>query len=186
MTLLRFGLEYGFHTEGEYNRKKFWRAIKNCCTNSIRQVKGETEAILDMVGMMKAARILSRKSMRETAHLMEEIENFTATQIAEFTLIYASTEMQRAIDISDNLGRLEASLIAKSEQFTVNEFAMVCSVVTFEDAYNDASMSFNLGLPVFLHENKHRVIEWLENDSFDDMQDFVSVTNAYFSLYEEG
>ena len=79
MTLLRFGLEYGFHTEGDYNRKKFWRAIKNCCTNSIRQVKGETEAILDMVGMMKAARILSRKSMRETAHLMEEIENFTAT-----------------------------------------------------------------------------------------------------------
>ena len=78
MTLLRFGLEYGYHVEGEYHRKKFWRAIKSSCTHSIRQVKGDTDAILDMMGLMKEAGILSRKAMRETAELMNEIENFTA------------------------------------------------------------------------------------------------------------
>ena len=94
--------------------------------------------------------------------------------------------MQRAIDISENLSRFESALIAKSDYFSVNEFAMVCSVVTFDDAENDIRESFTFGLPVFLHENKHRVMVWLENDSFDDMQDFVFVATAYFSLYEEG
>ena len=93
LTLLRFGLEYGFHTDGDFQRKKFWRAIKGACTHSIAQVKGDTEAILDMVGLMKEAHIMSRKAMREASKLMDEIDNLTASQLAEFALIYGSYEM---------------------------------------------------------------------------------------------
>ena len=64
MTLLRFGLEYGFHSEGEFHRKKFWRAIKKACNHSISKLKGETDAVLDMIGLMRETGILSRKAMR--------------------------------------------------------------------------------------------------------------------------
>jgi len=111
MTLLRFGLEYWFHTEGNLHGTLFWRVVKDVCTKSLEKAKGDTEAVLDMVSLMKEAGILSSKVMRQVGSIIDDVYTLTNTQLVEFTLIFSSTEMQRAIDISDSVSRLENALI---------------------------------------------------------------------------
>ena len=94
--------------------------------------------------------------------------------------------MQSAIDISQNVSNLENALLASSDKFTPENFAMLCSVVAFDDAEDSSNDTFNLQLPVFLHSNQQRVEEWLASDSFLDMQDFVNVSAAYISMYDNG
>jgi len=119
MTLLRFGLEYGFHSDGDVYRVKYWRAVKAVSTKALEQVKGDTEATLNLISLMKEAGILSNKAMRLASELINDVETLSAMQLAEFVLIYASAEMQSALDVSDNLNRLETALLAKSKQFDI-------------------------------------------------------------------
>ena len=36
-----------------------------------------------------------------------------------------------------------------------------------------------------MHENRKRVEKWLTSDSFGDMADFVNVSSAYLSMYDD-
>ena len=141
---------------------------------------------MDTVTFMKDAGVLSNKAMREVSELANHLDTLTADQLVAFTLMYSSSEMQSAIDVSDNVSKLENALIAKKKQFTAQHFATICSVVAFDDSHGQEE-SLTLKLPVFLHENYSRVLNWLTNESFTEyMQDFVHVAAAYISMYDNG
>ena len=83
---------------------------------------------------------------------------------------------------------LENALIAKQDQFTPENFSIICSVIQFDDAgLNSQAADMTLKLPIFLHENRERVLMWLADESFVlDMQDFVHVACAYISMFDKG
>ena len=186
LTLLRFGLEYGFHSDGDVQRVKYWRKVKQLSTNALSTVKNDTEATFEMVSLMKEAGVLSTKALRTASELVEQVESLNASQLTEFVMIYSSAEMQTAIDVTEHLSKLESALLAKSGELSVNMFGLICSIVCFDDAAEGAKESYTLQLPVFLHENEGRVKEWLAQEKIEDMQDFVNISAAYLSLYEDG
>ena len=58
--------------------------------------------------------------------------------------------------------------------------------MAFDDADGQADI-LTLKLPVFLHANLDRVLHWLTDESLSRyMQDFVHVTCAYISMYDQG
>lgn len=62
-------------------------------------------------------------------------------------------------------------------------------MVAFDDGANgEVSTSLTLKLPLFLHANLDRVLEWLDDgESLTRyMQDFVQVASAYISMYDHG
>ena len=59
--------------------------------------------------------------------------------------------------------------------------------MAFDDSHGQAGGSLAIKLPVFLHANLDRVLQWLTDDSLTRyMQDFVNVASAYISMYDEG
>ena len=76
--MLRFGLEYGFHSDGDLQRVKYWRAVKALSTNSLSKVKGDIEATFEMIAMMKEAGILSSRALRTASEIVSQAQNLTA------------------------------------------------------------------------------------------------------------
>ena len=77
--------------------------------------------------------------------------------------------------------------MAKKDEFTPENFATLCSVVSFDDTDNIGStIDFTIKLPVLMHENLSRVEQWLDSDQLYDVQDFVYVATAYLQLYDSG
>ena len=101
--MLRFGLEYVTSTDGDIKRVQFWRSLKTICNQSLDQLNGDVEGTLEIVALMKEADILSNKAMRETSQLINKLSELSTAQLTEFTMIFSSIEMQRAIDISQNI-----------------------------------------------------------------------------------
>jgi len=141
---------------------------------------------MDTVTFMKEAGILSNKVLRAVSELVLKLDTLSPTQLVDFTLMYSSSEMQSAIDISEHVSNIENALIANSNKFTISNFANICSVVAFDDARDGEREVFNLQLPVFLHQNQDRVKEWLASDRIIEMQDFVYISAAYLSMYDDG
>mgnify|MGYP000874223093 FL=1 len=49
--------------------------------------------------------------------------------------MFSSSDMQSAIDIDKNIGKLEDALLAKQNQFSSGAFATICSVIAFDDGH---------------------------------------------------
>ena len=79
---------------------KFWKAVKHLSEQSLKEVKGDTLALMDTISFMKEAGILSNKAMREVGNLIHNLDTLTPHQLVDFTLMYSSSEMQMAMDIS--------------------------------------------------------------------------------------
>ena len=153
-SLLAFGLAF------EIEDAKFWRAVKHLSEDSLKQVQGDTLALMNTISFMKEAGILSNKAMREVSRLINQLEELNADQLVDFTLMYSSSDMQNAIDISAHQNLLESALLANQEKFSPDGFATICSVVAFDDS-DAPGDRFTLQLPVFLHANFERVQNWL-------------------------
>ena len=68
---------------------------------------------MDTITYMKEAGILSNKAMREVADLINHLDTLTPHQLVDFTLIYSSSEMHNAVDVSANASKLEKALLSK-------------------------------------------------------------------------
>ena len=156
--LLTFGLAF------EVEDTKYWRIVKQLGEDSLKEVRSDTLALLDTISYMKEAGILSNKAMREVSDLVNHLDTLNADQLVEFTLMYSSSEMQSAIDISESISKLESALLAKQDKFSPENFATICSVVAFDDADGQAE-GLTLKLPIFLHANLDRVMQWLTDES---------------------
>ena len=143
---------------------KYWRIVKQLGEDSLKEVRSDTLALLDTISYMKEAGILSNKAMREVSDLVNHLDTLNADQLVEFTLMYSSSEMQSAIDISESISKLESALLAKQDKFSPENFATICSVVAFDDADGQAE-GLTLKLPIFLHANLDRVMQWLTDES---------------------
>ena len=132
---------------------KFWRIVKQLAEDSLREVRSDTQALLDTITLMKQAGILSNKALREVSALVDNLDTLSAEQLVEFTLMYSSSEMQSAVNVTANVNKLETALIAKQNLFTPDAFAIICSVVAFDDAQAGTQEDFTIKLPIFLHEN---------------------------------
>ena len=55
---------------------------------------------MDTITFMKEAGILSNKAMRQIGNLIHHLDTLTPHQLVDFTLMYSSSEMQMAMDIS--------------------------------------------------------------------------------------
>ena len=160
---MTFGLSF------EIDDGKFWRIVKQLSEKSLKEVRGDTQALLDTITLMKQAGILSNKALREVSELVDHLDTLTSDQLVEFTLMYSSSEMQSAVNVTANVNKLETALLAKQDLFSPVAFAIICSVVAFDDAQVGSQEEFTIKLPVFLHANLTRVEEWLANDQFHDM-----------------
>ena len=149
--LLTFGLAY------EVEDAKFWRTVKKISEESLKDVRGDTLALMETITFMKQADILSNKAMREISDLVHHLDTLSPNQLVDFTLMYTSAEMQNAVDISANISKLENALLAKQELFTPENFATISSVVSFDDSEPNSSLDFTVKLPVFLHANRERL-----------------------------
>ena len=74
----------------------------------------DAESMLEIIGLMKQGEILSNKSVRQVSSLVGRLDQITVSQLTELTLIYSSAEMQSAVDISEDIGKLESALITRS------------------------------------------------------------------------
>ncbi len=68
---------------------------------------------MDTITYMKEAGILSNKAMREVSDLINHLDTLTPHQLVDFTLIYSSSEMHNAVDVSANASKLEKALLSK-------------------------------------------------------------------------
>jgi len=68
---------------------------------------------MDTITYMKEAGILSNKAMREVSDLINHLDTLTSHQLVDFTLIYSSSEMHNAVDVSANASKLEKALLSK-------------------------------------------------------------------------
>ena len=142
---MTFGLAF------EVDDSKFWRCVKQLSEDSLVEVRSDTLALMHTISFMKEAGILSNKAMREVSELINHLDSLSPDQLVDFTLMYSSSEMQSAVDISKHVSVLENVLIANSDKFSPSNFANLCSVVAFDDAAESSKESFLLQLPVFLH-----------------------------------
>lgn len=127
--MLTFGLSF------DIEDSKFWRIVKQLSESSLREVRSDTFALMNTISFMKEAGILSNQAMREVNDLVDHLDTLGPDQLVEFTLMYSSSEMQNAIEIGKNIGKLEDALLAKQDQFGVNNFATICSVIAFDDSH---------------------------------------------------
>lgn len=167
---------------------KFWRIVKSLGEASLQSVEQDTLALLDTITYMKEAGILSNKAMRIVSQLIHNLDTLSAHQLVDFTLMYSSSEMQSAIDISEHISKLEEALLTHKGEFSLDSFAAICSVVSFDDAGKGSLDNFTVSLPIFMHENLEQVQQWLDQDAFTEMhvQDLVFVAAAYISMYDDG
>lgn len=145
--LLSFGLAF------DVVDAKFWRIVKSLGEASLQAVKQDTLALMDTITYMKEAGILSNKAMRIVSELIHNLDALSAHQLVDFTLMYSSSEMQSAIDISEHISKLEMALLQHKNDFTIDSFAAICSVVSFDDSGKGSLDNFTINLPVFMHEN---------------------------------
>ena len=68
---------------------------------------------MDTITYMKEAGILSNKAMREVSDLINHLDTLTPHQLVDFTLIYSSSEMHNAVNVSANASKLEKALLSK-------------------------------------------------------------------------
>ena len=178
--LLTFGLAF------EVDDPKYWRITKQLCENSLQEVQLDTLALMETISCMKEAGILTDKAMRQVSQLVNSTDDLSPNQLIDFTLMFSSVEMHNAVDVSADTSKLEKALISKQQDMDAEGFATVCSVVGFDNAQPNNPHSFNLKLPIFLHANLDRVVQWLEEGAFTDMQDVTFVAAAYVSMYDDG
>ena len=126
--LLTFGLAF------DIEDKKFLRIVKQLAEDSLKEVRSDTQALLDTITLMKQAGVLSNKALRSISTLVNHLDTLSAHQLVDFTLMYSSSEMQSAVNVAANVNKLETALLAKQDQFTPDAFALICSVVAFDDA----------------------------------------------------
>ena len=126
--LLTFGLSF------DIEDKKFWRIVKQLSEDSLKEVGSDTQALLDTITLMKQGGVLSNKALRSVSTLVDHLDTLSAVQLVDFTLMYSSSEMQSAVNVTANVNKLETALLAQQGHFTPNEFALICSVVAFDDA----------------------------------------------------
>jgi len=100
MILLTFGLAY------EVSDTKFWRIAKQLSEGSLKEVRSNTLALMDTITFMKEAGILSTKALREVSDLINHLDTLNTEQLVEFALMYSSSDMQGAVDISEGIGKL--------------------------------------------------------------------------------
>ena len=88
---------------------------------------------MDTISFMKEAGILTTRAMRQVGQLIDRLDTLTPVQLVDFTLMYASSDMQSAMDIQAHESRLENALLSHSDKFSPENFATLCSVVAFDD-----------------------------------------------------
>lgn len=88
---------------------------------------------MDTVTMMKDAGITTRKAMLHVASLVEDAHSWSNAQnLVDLTLMLTSSEMREATDVGEHCDAIEQALLAKLADFTIDQFAAVCSVMAFD------------------------------------------------------
>ena len=105
--MLLFGLTY------EVDDAKYWRITKKLSEESLNQVLSDNYAQINTITFMKQAGVLSNKACRQVSSLVDNLSDLAPDQLIHFLLMYSTSDMQKAVDISSNIDKVENALRAK-------------------------------------------------------------------------
>lgn len=118
---------------------------------------------MEIITLLKDQNLLNNKILRGVAEFAQHTKLMSTAELAFFTQVFTSSEMQSAFDIrgKDFLKKLEDSLCKNADTFSISEFSRIANVIGYSATGQDDDI---IVFDKFLAISVPIVKDWLENN----------------------
>ena len=122
-TLLQFGIAY------DVESAEYWQLVTELL-EIVLPMTSDFDTVCNLISLMNHQGIRSDRAMQRVAEFVGDLDSLSGNQLAQFTLLFLSDEMQQAHDVAKDLPRLEEALCKNLDKLSQENYAKICCALT--------------------------------------------------------